>query len=347
LPTEVLDWDIDGILDAGVQSFPNHRLGEGIAVDSLIRDGFDAVFVAVGGWDAQMSHPMGGNYGPALPGIRFLVDVVLEQRSGGSPSLGKHILILGGGSASLEAASRLIRDGAQSVHVVSRTSREDFPASEPELLDVEERGVQLHFNSGLMKMIGKGPSLTHADIVRISPEGAAQGESARIPADCILIGAGRFPELIYAPGKDEESEDKESPQGPVWETVLPYPSPFAEEDVGIFRPGEATGDYKAVVEAIGSGRRAAASIHLYLSGNAVEPPQNMIRRHTRVLGLDRLEPLATAPRQKMHQRSREELITDPQLEVDLGFSEDQALEEAARCLQCGLICYRRVEGESH
>ena len=101
------------------------------------------------------------------------------------------------------------------------------------------------------------------------------------------------------------------------------------------------------MEAIGSGRRAASSIQHYLTGEAVEAPDNMIRINTRVLSLDQLEPVSMDHRQKMPERPQEELTTNPSAEIALGYSEAQALTEAKRCLQCGLICYRRVAGSLH
>ena len=73
----------------------------------------------------------------------------------------------------------------------------------------------------------------------------------------------------------------------------------------------------------------------------------MIRRHTRVLSLEQLEPVAEIPRQKMPELSREDQANHPAAEVALGFTEEQALQEAKRCLQCGLICYRRIQGTLH
>ena len=73
----------------------------------------------------------------------------------------------------------------------------------------------------------------------------------------------------------------------------------------------------------------------------------MIRLNTTILSLDQLEPVSKAPRQKMPEYPEEKQIIDPSAEIALGFSENQALEEAKRCLQCGLICYRRVEGTLH
>jgi hypothetical protein len=122
---------------------------------------------------------------------------------------------------------------------------------------------------------------------------------------------------------------------------VPYPSPFAEQDEGIFRPGEVFSDYRAVVEAIGAGRRGANSVHRYLTGSPVTAPANMIRRFTQVLTLDKLEPVSSSPRQEMPELSRERQVGDPTAEIALGLSEEQAIIEAKRCLQCGLICYAR------
>jgi hypothetical protein len=197
-------------------------------------------------------------------------------------------------------------------------------------------------------MTGAGDRLTHVDIARLDPEGHERGEREPIPADLLLTATGRFPELIYVPLPRDDAEADASLEDPiVWETLSPYAGPAAEEDVGIFRPGEVTTDYKAVVEAIGSGRRAAASIQHHFSDEPVEPPAGMIRTHTRVLSLDELEPISLSHRHRMPEISRETRIQDPAAEIAVGYSEGEALEEAKRCLQCGLICYRREAGPFH
>ena len=134
-----------------------------------------------------------------------------------------------------------------------------------------------------------------------------------------------------------------------WETFTPYASPFSKQDIGIFRPGEEAGDYKAVIEAIGAGRRAAGSIQQYLSEVPVLAPFNMIKSDTKVLSLDHvnLNLIKKFPRVKMPEISKEDSINNPDMEIATGYSETQARNEAGRCLQCGLICYRRIAGSSH
>jgi len=340
LPQDVLDWEINGILDAGVQAKTNQKLGRDLTVESLLKEGYQAVFVATGGWDTQISERKREQ---ALPGVQLLLDFILKQRAGKKPGLGKQVVILGGGKAALEAARECIKEGAKSVRIVMRKSRDQAAYAEKDLAAAEEEGIRLRFQSALTRMMGEGSALTQVEVVRLSPDGA-EAERETLPVDTLLTGAGRFPELIYVPRK-VESEEGGPEQGVIrWETLTPYPSPFAVEDIGIFRPGEATSDYKAVVEAIGAGRRAANSVHKFLTGSPVEAPVRMIRKTTEVLTVREVEPVASSRRVEMPEISEERRVADPNAEIATGYSQEQALEESKRCLQCGLICYRRMEG---
>jgi NADPH-dependent glutamate synthase beta subunit-like oxidoreductase len=347
LPNDVLDYEIAGILEAGVEGKTNQKLGKDFTIGSLLKEGYLAVFIATGGWDTHMSDRERQEASQALPGVELLVDFILAQRAGKKPATGKQVMIMGGGKAALEAARRCLEEGAKSVHLLFRKSRDEAPYADEDIQWAEAEGIQCHFESALTKMIGEGDNLTHVEIspaLEWAKEGAEPSREV-FAVDTLLTGAGRFPELIYVP-RFEDTE-QETAVTDLWETLVPSPSPFAEEDVGIFRPGEATSDYKAVVEAIGAGRRGASSIQRYLAGETLEAPEHMIRKYTPVLSVDQLEPVSEAPREAMPERSEDEQIEDPNAEIALGFSEEQALREAKRCLQCGLICYRRVGGPLH
>jgi formate dehydrogenase (NADP+) beta subunit len=336
LPRDVLDWEIQGVLEAGVEAKTDRKLGRDFTVPSLLREGYSAVLVATGGWDTQLSERAKEGILEPLPGVLLLIDYLMSRKEGNAPVLGKNIMIVGGGSAALEAASNCLSDGAETVSLLFRTPRSQVPFSEDELKSLEQKGIRFHFQSALVKMIGEENRLTRVQVAGLTEDGKeVEGSGSTIPVDRLLIGAGRFPELIYV-SREEGATDVAG-----WETLTPYASPFTEEDIGIFRPGEATGDYKAVVEAIGSGRRAANSIQRFITGKPVEPPARMVRRMTQVLNLDVIEPISSAPRQIMPERSQEERVADPAAEIALGYSEELALTEAKRCLQCGLICYRR------
>jgi hypothetical protein len=134
-------------------------------------------------------------------------------------------------------------------------------------------------------------------------------------------------------------EGEETPL--LWQTISPYHPPSTVRPEGIFATSDPISDYRAVVEAIGAGRRAAASTHMFLTGKEVAPPVHMITNQIEVLDVDQVqELLPVGPRQKMPKRPPEEYF-DPSLEIERGLTEEMAKQEALRCLNCGLICYTR------
>ncbi len=346
LPADVLDWEIQGIIEAGVKARVDQRLGRDFTIPFLLDNGFSAVFVATGGWDTFLAYKARGEDVNLLPGVELLVDFLVDGEKAGKKAHGQKIMILGGGNAALQAAQVCIENQAESVCVLLRSSEEraNLPASTVESL--KAKGIQFIFRAALLKMAGQGLCLKEVEIAYLDENGQEISKEM-VSIDMILVGAGRFPELIFVPRK-QDKEEQEAGQAPnlceyvvEWETVVPYPSPFAKENIGIFRPGEAKSDYRAVVEAIGAGRRGANSVHRYLMNEPVEAPPNMIRKNTQVLTLKELEPVPSIPRHPMPELPPEKRISDPDAEIALGYSQDTAIEEAKRCLQCGLICYRR------
>ncbi len=338
LPGEIIDWDIDSIIDAGVEVKKEQRLGQDFTIGSLLKEGCSAVFVATGGWDTQMAEKAAGGIAQPIPGVQLLVDYVLDIRAGKASS-GKNVMIIGGGNAAIEAA-RAAKQGDAEVCVVFRGTKDLVPVTEEDLDAAESEGIRILYETALTGMIGQGSDLTRVEVMNVS----GQGEAEAISIDTILTGAGRFPELIYVPRAEG---DEEAIGVDTWQTVVPYASPFAKDNLGIFRDGEVTGDYKAVIEAIGAGRRAASSIQTYLAEEPVEAPFNMIRTFTRVVSLDSLEPVPIIPREKMAEIPQQEQLLDPDKEICLGLTKDQADAEAKRCMQCGIICYRRGKGSIH
>lgn len=347
LPSDVLDWEVEGILDAGVEAHTNKRLGKDFSLDSLFKDGYSAVFAAIGGWDTLMPERLKDSAPTkSLPGIYLLIDYILNLREGKDTPSGKNVAILEGGRASLEAAKGAMESGAENVLIISRNSKEKSGFSDDEISSSEEKGIKFYFNSVITRMAGEGDNLNNLEMAFISESGLETGKRMSHPADMLLTGAGRFPELIFIPVIDSDrTMDLSRPIN--WETFTPYAGPCSKQELGIFRPGEEAGDYKAVIEAIGSGKRAASSVQQFLSGNPVTAPFNMIKADTKVLSLDQLEPVKTHSRVKMPEIPVEESVNNPDMEIATGYSEKQAREEAGRCLQCGLICYRRIQGTFH
>ena len=340
LPKQVLDWEIEGILEAGVEPKLGQKLGRDITIPSLLKEEYSAVLIATGGWDTHIAQKSPDMLERPLPGVSLLIDFVLAHQIGSSFDLGDYVMIVGGGKAAVQAACTCMDAGAKAVYLVYRKAKEKVALGPSEFQEAKRKGVQFIFRSALYRMFGEDNRLTHVEIANLSEQGKELSRQ-KVLVDTLLLGAGRFPELIYVP----RSSDRKDSGGEsiLWETVVPYAGPSAKEEVGIFRPGEVRSDYRAVVEAIGAGRRAANSAHRFLSADPVAPPPNMIRRYTTVLSLYQIEPIPSTPRHKMPQLPPEQRILNPDAEIALGYSEEEAIEESKRCLRCGLICYRRPE----
>jgi hypothetical protein len=109
---------------------------------------------------------------------------------------------------------------------------------------------------------------------------------------------------------------------------------------GMFGDGDVVSDYSAAIKAIGAGRRGAVSLHQLLYGIGPSLTERVITPESHVQNVDDVEAVAGAQREIMPLRSGTELAQGG--EVEKGFSEEAALREASRCLQCGLICYNQT-----
>jgi len=339
LPKEVLDWDIEGILELGVEAQTEKALGKDFTVASLLQEGYEAVVLATGGWDATLMRGPEPNLEQAVPGLYLLLPVSLAWAQGMDVPLGRRVVVVGGGEMALDAARRCRQGGAEQVTIVYNRSQGELGLSDSDLTKIGDEGIAVYFNANLIQFKGVDDQLTQLVFSQLAPSTSARRRFAEIaiPADTVIAASGRLPEMIFV--KVPGLEGEETPL--LWQTISPYHHPPRVRPQGIFATSDPTSDYRAVVEAIGAGRRAAASTQLFLSGKEVAPPLNMITRETEVLDVDEVQELLPAgPRQKMPKRPPAEHI-DPSLEIELGLTEEMAKQEALRCLNCGLICYAR------
>jgi formate dehydrogenase (NADP+) beta subunit len=338
LPRDVLDYEINGILETGVVANTSQMLGRDFTIESLLKEGYFAVLIATGGWDTKLAEKDNESQSSPLPGIQLLLDFILKRRAGNTPNVGNSVVIQDGGKAALETAKALKTQGVQSISIAYRAAQENAPITEEEIKKAEREGIQIFFRSAVTKIIGEGSQLTKLLVTRYDNQ-SQKSKEEQVNVDTLITGGGRLPELIFVANK--KSSDTIS-----WEAFTVYTSPQAEQDSGIFRPGEVISDYNAVIEAIGSGRRAASSVQHFMNNNPVEAPSNMVRKTTPVLNLDEVEPVLEIPRQPMPNLPIGDQLNDPSKEIALGYEEHQANQEANRCLQCGLICYRQ-EGKTN
>jgi NADPH-dependent glutamate synthase beta subunit-like oxidoreductase len=342
LPHDILDWDIQGIVEMGVTIEPNKPIGREISVSSLLERGFEAVFVATGGWDSRQSQPSESEMTSPVPGTYLLIDLIKESETlKGMVSDVSDVVIAGGGGSAVAGAGICKRLGAKKVTIVNREPREESPLSEEDMQRLEKDGVDLFFNTAVGRLLGEGNELSAIETVALDSM-----DVKAIPAKLFIIAAGRYPDLIFVrestddDSGDENSDSKPAGQPMRWEAIEPYKKPANFDGIGLFAKGEALSDFSAAIEAIGAGRRAAASIHKKMYHFDLNLPEHVVTPRSYLQNVDSVNGVKTSARLIMPVNHQAASTEDS--EVEMGFTEAMARSEAERCLQCGLICYKKT-----
>ena len=337
LPEAVLEWDIQGIVAMGVTAETGQALGKDVTVSALLEQGYQTVFLAGGGWDSRLARGAASCIESAIPGAYLLVDVLRAS----DPQIGEvarnsDVAIYGGGKLALNAARRCRENGARSVTILFQEPREQRPVTETELAAIGPENVAVVYGSVIQGLYGEGERLT-----QITVADGAGGETSRLSAQTLVLSAGRFPEMIFSKAAATDPAAAIETTAPLrWQGIPPYKHPWYHDQTGLFVKGDVLADYSAAIKAIGAGRRAAACIHLSLNGIEGRLSERVITPQSCLQDVDRVEMVKAFPRQMMPICSGHELARCG--EVERGFTEDTARKEAGRCLQCGLICYRKA-----
>jgi len=278
LPEEILDWDIEGIIEMGVKVETQKALGRDFTVKSLIEEGFDAVFLAAGGWDSRLARRATVEIESPIPGTYVLVDLIrFGARQKEAISIESDVVIAGGGKLALDAAKVCKEMGAATITVLFRESWQDSPVSDEEVRKRDLTGVNVFHSAAINRLFGEADRLEQVEYIETDTN-----KKTVIPAQTVVFATGRFPELVFVRPKpqDAESENARGLESPPalslrWEGVQPYKQPAFKDEVGLFAEGDVLADYSAAIKAIGAGRRAAASIHQVMHGTAIGPAKRL------------------------------------------------------------------------
>ncbi|HEX9122054.1 MAG TPA: FAD-dependent oxidoreductase [Actinomycetota bacterium] len=365
LRRDILQSEIRAILGLGVELRTEQRLGVDLSLASLKDDGFAAVFVAVGAMRSRdLTIP-----GVELDGVLRAVDFLINANTGYRVDLGDDVVVIGGGNVALDVARTALREiaagrsapeagpqvedgvtaaatvsldvarvamrmGARRVRVVSLENRQEMPAHEFEIEEAEVEGIELVHRRGPHRILGteRVEGLETVDVSsvfdadgRFNPQFVERTEK-RLPCDSVILAIGQSPDLSWM---EPEDGVEVSPRG----TIAVERDSLATSVPGIYAGGDVAFGPRNLIDAIGDGRRAAASIHRLLSGEA--PSQPRFRRMLPVTVVDRpVLDYDAVPRVDVPSEPSDRRIGVP--EIELGFTEEQARLEASRCLQCFL-----------
>ncbi len=328
LPEDILQWDIDGILEMGVEARTGQMLGRDVTVAGLLADGYEAVFLASGGWDSRLARQADQAVETPFPGGGLLLDLIRSGRQGhATVTCGPQTVIVGGESLAGEALAQARAFGAQQVTFLFH-----------ELPDATTVGALVDAGAqvvagAVIKLFGDGESLAAVEVLN-----PATGETGRMTAQSLFFSAGRFPELIFSrPAEDPEGAST------AWTAVPPYKKPAQFGEVGLFARGDELTDFSGAIKAIAAGRRAAAAIQMMIYDIPLDLREDVLKPDAVIQNVDHVEAVAASQRRIMPLAESRDL--DQLAELEKGFDTATAKEEANRCLRCGLICYKNAANQ--
>jgi len=328
LPDAILQWDIDGILEMGVEARTGQMVGRDVTVAGLLDDGYEAVFLASGGWDSRLARGAEKMVETPLPGGCLLLDLLRSGKDGhGVVSCGSDTVIIGGEGLAGETLIKARSLGARTVTFIFRDRPDEATVSA-----LTEAGGEVFSGAGVTRLFGDGEMLTGIEVLSVDT-----GETRLIDARTLVFSAGRFPELIFtrsAGGDDQPT---------VWTALPPYKQPDHADDVGLFAKGDTLTDFSGAIKAIGAGRRAAATIHKLIYDIPLNLPENVLMPDSAIQNVDHVEAVTISRRRIMPLANSRDLAQ--LMELEKGFDTTAAQEEASRCLNCGLICYRNADDQ--
>ena len=348
LPKKILDWEIQGILDLGVEARTEVEYGKDIDLESLVADGYEAVFFGIGAWGNTTLRLEGEDtIEGVVGGIEFLGKQGLELPN----PVGEKVGIIGGGNTAIDSARTALRLGSKEVTIIYRRTKLEMPANYEEIKAAEAEGINFLFLASPNKLISdENGKLTHLEYLKMElgePDESGrrrpipiEGSETILPLDNLIAAIGQYADFNFLEG-DQGLKDVE---------VSRYDTIDGDEDTGqtnipyVFVGGDSFTGPGLAVAAIGSGRQAARAIHLYVSGEEVDAPPNRLRGYIEgtlfdmPYVVDILE--QTEPKNRVHHHELEvSQRIDSMVEVDQTISEGEARQEASRCLKCGLTCF--------
>ncbi len=346
LPRQIILREIEVIKALGVEIRTGLTVGKDISLAQLRRD-FQAVIIAVG---AKSSMGL-GLPGEAGPGVYGGVDLLRSAALGLGMETGREVVVIGGGNVAYDVARTVLRQiaydtartaarlpGMGKVRLVSLETLEEMPADTSEILEGDQEGIE--------RMNGWGP----VQILR-DANGAVRGVELRkchrvydeqrrfaplfedsvritIPCDTVLLAVGQAPNLFFIQGMEQELELVRPGLLKVDKETLSTTAP------GIFAAGDVAHGTRLLIDAVASGKAAARSVYQYLTGRKITLEQTTsyiaLPRYRRERGYEaksRVPVELTEPSQRLQR---------PDIPVELGYTKTQAMEEASRCLDCGV-----------
>ncbi len=341
LPREVTTEECDEYMEAlGVQVVLNTRVGRDVQLTDLL-DQYDAVYIGAG---CMLSNPLTGPDGKEIPGAH-LEGVVpglpfLEKVNFGEPVfVGKRVAVLGGGFTAMDCCRSSVRMGAEKVYVVYRRSKEEMPSDEYEVDEATLEHIEFIYLATQVAV--ESQDGVHTSGIRFvrnrlgDPDASGRRRAIPVPGseftldvDTVLSAFGQYADTSWIPAKELGLEVNK------WGIPLIDRDTWMTSRPGLFAGGDFTEGSRNLISAIADGKAAAASINRYLGG-ADSPAEEAVEIELPDFRRGMVDDYESIPYEVVPSLPLEKRFSIT-VETETGYSPEEAITQARRCLQCQL-----------
>ena len=365
LPRSVISKEVSNILSLGVTLKTKSPLSKEFGISQLRAEGYDAIFLAIGTQSGSALNIPGAD----LDGVIKAVDYLININKGYKVDLGENVLIIGGGSVALDAARTAVRgfyspqdaidtaaqageihvaidaarsakrEGAMNIHVASLESFDEMPAAKTmqgmeELNEAKEEGLIFHPSKGPKAIIGEDGRVKGVELIdvasifdddgRFNPK-FAEGTEQFYEFDSVILAIGQKADTSFlTPGDNIEL----TPRG----TIKADLETLETSAPGVFSGGDVVFGPRILIEAVENGKRAARSIHKYLTSSSINIQTKVTIEKMPISDYSMPEGY-----EKEKRCNPESISVDKRSginEVEEVFLESAAVKQAERCLKC-------------
>ncbi len=335
LPRNIIDHEYTYLTSLGVQFEFGVEVGKDVTLDSL-REDYDAVILAHGAHKGSIVPVPGHDAEGVFSAADYLREISLTRSF---PRAGKRIMVVGGGDVAMDCARSSWRIGAHAVVQCSLEDDETLPASEEEIREAKEEGVAFNAGWGPDEIYVENGRVTGIRIRRVLSVFDASGrfnpcygdETKEFSVDTVIFATGQKVEDITSGALEQKQGGR----------YVVDANTLATSMENVFVAGDAAGT-NIVIEAMAYGRKAGLSADRYLTGRTLDDGRDFSREFSYGTKLDVPIPEGTEDLPRLSPNLRDPRVRKRDFdECDTGFSDEQALKEASRCLKCECrLCMR-------
>ena len=336
LPREAIEMDVRLVERLGVRFVFDTAIGIDIPFEDLQRD-YDAIAITAGAMNPVYLDVPGAD----LDGVQYGVDYMKKANLGQELTVGRDVVVIGGGYTAMDCSRTSLRYGAEHVTIAYRRTRSELVVDEEELGETEREGVRMEFLVSPIEVVGEDGKVTGVRFIRNKlgePDASGrrspvpiEGSEFTVPADTVIPAVSQAADLSFLPVESAFEVNRGR--------IKVDPATYATNVRGVFACGDFVTGPTTLIESAGHGKKAAYAIDRYLAGRtSVTVTPNV--KVTSSWRHDMPELYDVLPRQHIPMVALPARMpsTDPSVNfttpVELGYDTTAAVAESTRCLMC-------------